>query len=580
MLLIPLALEGKRIAYSVEFEGLEDTKALKALELSSQLRILKQRLPSSIGALRSRAEADVPGLLKVLHAHGYYEAKIDIQIQKKGGKTQVIVWITPGPRYRLKDFHINLYCESEKKTHSCCAISLKEIGVTLDKPVSAQTILNGELQLLRRLSECGYPLAVIEDRKVVVDGNTKGVFVTLNIKTGDQALFGTTTIFGTSKVKNQFVLEKITWEEGASYDSRLVESTQNALIDSGLFNSVLITHEDTLSSSGQLPLKIEVSETKYKRVNLGVSYQTVFGPGITFGWSNRNVGKMGRTLSFQGDITRISQTGIASYRHPSFLRVDQEMIAQAQAQHESLFAYSMRSYSVMDRFERKITRELRGSLGFQGERLYVTESVQNGNFWLFELPILVRWSTANHLLNPTRGITVEFTTTPAVNVSNSSEFYTLSSLTESTYHPLDQKERIVLAQKLTFGTIWSPDLSSIPLCKRFLGGSEEELRGYRYKTVSPLREGKPIGGRSAIYWTLEARFRVTQTIGLVPFFDIGNVWTTPWPLFNGTWRKSLGLGVRFFTVFAPFRVDLAFPLDRRKGIDPVYKVLVSIGQMF
>ena len=114
----------------------------------------------------------------------------------------------------------------------------------------------------------------------------------------------------------------------------------------------------------------------------------------------------------------------------------------------------------------------------------------------------------------------------------------------------------------------------------FWGDSENELRGYRYRTVSPLDDDKPIGGRSAIYFTMETRLRVSKTIGLVPFLDIGNVYETQYPTAHGKWLKSAGLGLRYFSFMGPFRIDLAFPLDRRKEIDPVYKILVSIGQTF
>ncbi len=289
---------------------------------------------------------------------------------------------------------------------------------------------------------------------------------------------------------------------------------------------------------------------------------------------------MGRTLNFQGDITRISQTGVANYIHPDFHRIGQDMIATAQAAHEDIFAYSLRSYSLMDRFERRINRRLRGSLGIQGDRLYITASVQNGNYWLFEVPLYIRWSSANSLLNPTRGGTLEYTVTPALNVAETKEVYLTQQFTGSVYNALDRKARIVLAQKLTLGFIFSNGLASVPLSNRFLGGTEIDLRGYRYKSVSSLLHGKPLGGRSAIYYTFESRFRLTNTIGLVPFFDLGSVYTTQYPTFHGKWFKSAGLGFRFFTFMGPFRVDLAFPLDRRHGIDSAYKVLVSIGQMF
>ncbi|MBI2812488.1 MAG: BamA/TamA family outer membrane protein [Candidatus Melainabacteria bacterium] len=542
---------------------------------------MKKRPPASINALRYRADSDIPELQKVLRAHGYYEAKVSIQIQEIHNQVNVIVMIEPGVRYKLEDFTIHFYCESRDTPNECCGITLDDVGVQLHKPAQTEGIIDAGLKVLQRLSECGYPLAKIEDRQIVVDGKTKSVRVDLYVKTGEKAEFGQTSIVGTKRVKPLFLEQHTEWKEGESYDSRLVDKTQNELIDSGLFSSVLITHEEDLSANGQVPMKIEVTETKHKSVNIGVSYQTVFGPGVTFGWANKNVGGMGRTLSLQGDITRISQTGVATYIHPNFNRIGQDMIARAQAAHESLrFAYSSRSYNLMDRFERRINRRLRMSVGAMGERLYITDSAANGNFWLVQAPFYLRWSSSNSLLNPTRGATLEYTMTPAINVAQGKEIYLTQEFVGSLYQPLDKNERIVLAEKITYGFILSNGLSAIPLSYRCLGGSEEDLRGYRYKTVSPFSHGRPIGGRSAVFLTLETRFRVTNTIGLVPFFDMGSVWTTEYPTVHGKWYKSAGLGLRFFTLMGPFRFDIAFPLDRRKKIDPVFKVLVSIGQMF
>jgi translocation and assembly module TamA len=579
--LLPITTFAAGISYHVEFDGLRDSRALREIKLASNLVSLKKRPPASVNALRYRAESDIPKLIQVLQAHGYYEARVNIQIQEINRNVNVHVIIDPGPRYRLEMFEINLYCESPEQPNDCCHISCGDVGVQLNKPAQTTVILNAGLRVLQRLSECGYPLAKIENREVIVDGMTKGVRVKLDVKTGQQAQFGPTTVVGTRKVNPLFLEQKRVWKEGELYDSRLVERTQNALIETRLFSSVLITREEALSSNGEIPMRIEVSETKHKSVHVGVSYQTVFGPGVTFGWANNNVGGMGRTFSFQGDMTRISQTGVATYIHPDFNRIGQDMIAQAQAAHGDFpKAYSIRSYSIVNRFERQFTRRLRGSVGVRGERLYVTESAQNGNFWPLEVPLYLRWSSANSLLNPTRGAILEYILTPAVNVAAVKDIYLFQQFTESAYLSLDDNARVVLAEKVTYGFILSNGLSAIPLSKRFLGGSEQDLRGYRYRTVSPLVHHKPIGGRSAIYISLESRFRVTETIGLVPFFDIGSVWTTEYPTRHGKWLKSVGLGFRFFTFMGPFRMDLAFPLNRRKGIDPGYKVFVSIGQMF
>lgn len=577
---LPLTLYAAKVDYSVEFEGLNDDKALKAIKSVSQLTTLKKRPPASINALRYRAESDVPGVIKVLHAHGYYEAKVNIRVQEVLNQVHVFVFIEPGPLYCLEEYKIDVYCESPEEPQGCCPVSLEKIDVKLGKPALTERILKSELKLLESLSECGFPLAQIDGREIIVDAKTKSVRVRVAVKTGRQALFGPVAVTGLSKVKPLFIERKIDWTDGEIYNSTLVEKTQDSLLDSGLFSSVLITHEDAVNPNAEIPIKIEVSETKHKSVNVGVSYQTVFGPGITFGWENRNVAGMGRRLSLQGDITRISHTGNAMYVHPDFLKIGQDYIWQAQAMHESLFAYSMRSYSLMNRLDQRWGEHIRFALGAVGERLYVTASVDNGNYWLLELPLYVRYSTANNLLNPTKGITFEYTTTPSLNVTEASNFYLINQFSESTYHSFNKSESIVFAQQLTIGSILSRTLNAIPVSKRCLGGSEQDLRGYRYRTVSPLDDGKPIGGRSAIYFTAEVRLRVTKKIGVVPFFDMGSVYETILPSWHGKWYKSTGLGLRYFSFMGPFRIDAAFPLDRRKGIDPVYKVLVSIGQTF
>lgn len=569
------------INYTVDFKGLEDDPhALKTVKSTSQLIALKKtHPPASINSLRYRAESDIPKLIQALQAHGYYEAKVTVQVRD----TKVLVLIHAGPRYRIESFDTFLYCDipdQPSQPEECCPIKLKKIGIEIGKPALAKVILNAELKILHILAECGFPLACVEKRDMVVDGAAKTMRIRLWLKTGQKASFGPVTIVGIDKVKSEYIEHKKVWQVGEAYDSRLVEETQTILLNTGLFSSVSITHENTLSPTGQIPIKIEVTETKHKTINLGVSYQTVFGPGITFGWENRNVSGMGRKLSFQGDITRISQTGLATYLHPEFLRIDQDLIWQAEAAHESLFAYSMRSYNMMERIDRRFGKHIRGAFGVVGERLYVTASIHNGNYWLIEFPIYFRYSTANSLLDPTKGATVEFTTTPTFNIPNPPLSYLTQEISESTYLSITKSKRVVLAQQLTVGFLWSNGLNAVPLSKRYLGGSEQELRGYRYRTVSPLKDDKPEGGRSAIYFTFETRFRISKTIGLVPFFDMGNVYKSPYPISHGKWHKSIGLGVRYFSFMGPFRLDIAFPLDRRKGIDPVYRVLASIGQTF
>jgi len=91
---------------------------------------------------------------------------------------------------------------------------------------------------------------------------------------------------------------------------------------------------------------------------------------------------------------------------------------------------------------------------------------------------------------------------------------------------------------------------------------------------------KPFGGRSAVYATAEIRWKLTKTIGLVPFADFGTVTFKQYPDFTAKWFKSVGGGFRYFSFFGPLRFDIGFPLDKRKGLDHNFQIYASVGQAF
>jgi translocation and assembly module TamA len=280
-----------------------------------------------------------------------------------------------------------------------------------------------------------------------------------------------------------------------------------------------------------------------------------------------------------------THTGTGTFFVPDFWKIDQDYVLQAQSMQESILAYHEQSYSITNRIERRIGTAYRVSMGLKAERLFVTDSVKNRPYTLLEVPLYFRWSSANHLLNATSGSTLVFKTIPSINVSHGNHFYLYNSVTYMNYFPLVRgkpgKEFLVLAQQIMVDSIICSELNAVPVPKRVLGGSDQDLRGYKYHSVSPLHHRhKPIGGRSGIFYTFETRFRLSKTIGLVPFFDLGNVYLTPLPKVHGKWFKSVGLGFRYFSFLGPLRLDVAFPLDRRKHIDPLYRILFSIGQTF
>jgi translocation and assembly module TamA len=75
------------------------------------------------------------------------------------------------------------------------------------------------------------------------------------------------------------------------------------------------------------------------------------------------------------------------------------------------------------------------------------------------------------------------------------------------------------------------------------------------------------------------RVRVTETIGLVAFVDVGAAFTSRFPDFDDELRIGVGPGIRYFSPIGPLRLDVGFPANPRDS-DDAFQLYISIGQAF
>jgi translocation and assembly module TamA len=120
----------------------------------------------------------------------------------------------------------------------------------------------------------------------------------------------------------------------------------------------------------------------------------------------------------------------------------------------------------------------------------------------------------------------------------------------------------------------------VPANVRFYTGGGGSVRGYSYQSLGPLTDKEPDGGLSFTELSIESRFRWDQHWGGVIFLDGGFSYEDNIPQFGRDLRWSTGVGLRYFTSFAPIRIDIALPLNKREDIDDSYKLYISIGQAF
>jgi translocation and assembly module TamA len=137
---------------------------------------------------------------------------------------------------------------------------------------------------------------------------------------------------------------------------------------------------------------------------------------------------------------------------------------------------------------------------------------------------------------------------------------------------------LTIAGRVRVGSILGIGRDDLAPSRRYYGGGGGSVRGYGYQRLGPLDpNGDPVGGRSINEFSLEARYRFGN-YGIVPFFDGGNAYSSSMPQFDAL-HFGAGIGGRLYTNFGPLRVDVATPLNPRKG-DGRIALYISIGQAF
>jgi translocation and assembly module TamA len=563
--------------YTVHFIGIEDQRVLQSIKDASDLELLQQRPPASLNGLRYRIKQDIPNLLTVLNAYSYYDAEIHYEINDETRVAKVMIYIRSGPRYRLINYEI-----THGDCHhplTVCSICPEQLGLELGTSINSSQVVNAEKLVLLELGKCGYPLAYIDQRRILADVAEKTVSAGVCVQEGPLARFGSITMFGLQKVHPRFIERKIAWREGEVFNSELIDETQTRLLKSDLFSSVLVSYGESLDAAGELPIQIRLAESKHRTLNLGVFYGTVDGPGGSFSWVHRNIGGVGNQLRFSGNVSGKFINGVLVYRIPDVWRFDQTFSLLAEASREHIIPYLAFTYRESNRIEREIDKQRTFQIGIKAEYISVHESSNNGTFCLLGLPVFCRYINSDSPLNPMKGYFLSYAATAYQSLQKGNVHFYKQQLQGAVYLPFNQKKICSLALQAFVGSIAGAEQKDIPLPKLFLGGSEDFLRGYSYKTVSPLKGNKPLGGRSAIFTSVELRWRI-GTIGIVPFADFGTVALQELPRIDTKWFKSVGLGLRYFTFFGPFRLDVGFPLNKRKNIDTWGKVYASIGQSF
>jgi translocation and assembly module TamA len=450
------------------------------------------------------------------------------------------------------------------------------------------TIIKAGDKIVEQLKSDGRPLAKLTTRKVVADHRTDTVDIVLAAEGGPVAPIGTVGVSGAKAVRSDFIERYSRINKGDRYSPEALRKAGERLRALGVFSSVTIHEGEQLAGDGSLPMTIEVSEGKQRYLGVGAQYSTIDGFGVNGYWGHRNLFGGAEGLRIEGAVGRLGDAtalgdldfsaGI-TFTKPGAFVPSGTLIASILAKSENPDAYSAKLVTASLGYSYELNDQ--DTITGAGEVSWEKDDDAFGDntYLTFATPFQFDRDARDNKLDPTSGYRAMAKITPSYEAYNGTLFTAFEG-SVSGYYGLGAEDRIVLAGKLSAGFLLGADnLENIPATRRFFAGGGGSVRGYGYQEISPYNAAnEATGGASFMTASFETRVKVTDTIGIVPFIDVGVVSADVAPEFSDI-RAGAGIGLRYATPFGPIRLDFAVPLNKFEG-GTDYGIYAGIGQSF
>ncbi len=592
------------VPYAVTIDVTGDSAARAAVTDASNLDRLKTTAPSGAAGLVRRALADRERIVAALYSDGYYGGRISITVAgvaadaptvfdtveraRRSGPVPVVVKVDTGPLFNFGTIRVL----DPAGRPLAGAPSYSQMRVIPGQPAKATAVTGAERVIVSALRDQAHPFAKVDGKEVVADHAAHTLDVTFRVNPGPVATFGPFTVSGTKGLDSKFVTDRIDIRPGEPYSPQRLADLRKRLAGYEIIGSVRFREAERLNAQGQLPIEVEVGEREPRYVGFGAKYSNTDGSSANAFWGHRNLFGGGETLRLDAQVTWYSEGSdavptadpfgykvSASFSKPGIFTANEDLVAEAAALREVTNAYVREGVTFLGGVRHRFNDDWNGQVGVDLEQSTVQDTYGTTDPFIAGVPVSVTGDTTDNALDATRGYKFSATVEPFAAFGDSGAGTVMVKGSLSAYHAFDEDKRWILAGKVAAGSLIGPQLLDVPAQRRFYVGGGGSLRGFDYQTASPRNaQGIVIGGLSFFTASTELRFKLTDTIGIVPFFDMGAAFASEMPDFSAMYY-SAGIGLRYYTAVGPVRLDFAVPLNPVSG-DSKYGVYLSLGQAF
>lgn len=564
---VSIVLQGENEALEVFTEKMAETLNKQGIEEQNHRYV------------RYRLQQDLNFIQQSLKAKGYYDATVEKTFDENKGLATFSV--SPGEQYQFGKVQTVLHRQGAGNMQAILLPSADALKARAGKPALTRFVIEDQAAIEKQLEDEHCLFSHETRHKAVLHRIEKTLDITYYVEAGPEVEIGDIRFTGQETLEPDYMARLVPLEQGQCFKRSKLNSAKVKLQKSSLLSVAKLKLPETAPEDGKVPVVFEVTEGAQRSVKAGVNYSTDIGPGFTAGWEHRNYFGRGEKVNADLSVSTIEQTLSLGFGKPYFLRDDQKLRLNATIEREDSDAFTTTGFTVGGNIERDLGNDWNAGVGVSYGFEQIKDQNSTENSAVLSFPLFTSADKRDDPLHSTKGWTLNAKTAPAIDTLGDGTSYVKSSAAGTFYQAVPIASEPVIALRAAGGAITGASTDDIPATKRFYSGGGGSIRGYGYQLAGPLdADGDPLGGRSFLEFSTEARFRVYDDYGFVAFVDGGSAFDSAYPDFEEDLLFGAGIGFRYFTDFGPLRADIAIPLDKREGVDDSFQLYFSIGQAF
>ncbi|MGF6147752.1 outer membrane protein assembly factor YaeT [Kingella potus] len=408
-----------------------------------------------------------------------------------------------------------------------------------------------------------YPLAEFSSTRAQVDPANRSADLSVTVDSGKPVYFGDFEISGTQRYPESVVRGLAQFDSGSPYDLDKLLDYQQALEQNSHYSGASVQADFDRIQGDRVPVKVSVSETKKHKLELGLSYDSEYGPGGKFGYDYYNLFGKGYTGSIVTNADKYEQTIAAGISQPRNNRghyfTGSLSYNRKTTQKLETETWSSGIWRVRDR------NGIESRIGIE----YVEDKskIPDANVNLgrsFATMITASWKKQNITtqLRPENGyyLDIKGGTTLGSLLSSSSMQRIAGSA--GYYFTPENKKIGTFVTRGQIGFVNAKSDSDTPAILRFRTGGATSVRGYELDSIGRAGpSGSVLPERALAVASAEYQYPINKSFSAALFHDIGGAAHSfrDMHLKHGT-----GVGVRWFSPVAPFSFDIAYGHQDKK----------------